>query len=65
MIVSHSMDTIRSFCTRVIMVESGKIVMDDKPDVVVREYLQTACGESETPMAAQVHPSLPGGGLAQ
>lgn len=65
MIVSHSLDTIRSLCTRVILVESGKIVMDDKPDVVVKEYIQSARVEGETTMAAQVNALLPGGGALQ
>lgn len=64
MIVSHSLDTIRSFCTRVILVESGKIVMDDKPDAVVKEYIKSARGESETSMASQVHALPPGGDVA-
>ena len=65
MIVSHSLDTIRSLCTRVILVESGKIVMDDKPDVVVKEYIQSVRGEGETPMAAQVNSLSPGGRALQ
>lgn len=37
-LVTHSMDNVRNFCTRAILLEDGKIVLDDKPDKVANAY---------------------------
>jgi ABC-2 type transport system ATP-binding protein len=37
-IVGHDMDTIRAFCTRAVLLERGRLVMDGAPDVVAAEY---------------------------
>jgi len=40
-IVSHSMSIIKKYSTRCIYINDGKIIMDDKPDIVVDSYLQS------------------------
>ena len=37
--VSHSMNSVRLFCDRVIMLEKGKLVYDGEPDEVIEYYL--------------------------
>jgi lipopolysaccharide transport system ATP-binding protein len=37
--VSHSMESIRKFCSRVILLQDGKISMDGPTDDVIRKYL--------------------------
>jgi lipopolysaccharide transport system ATP-binding protein len=45
--VSHSMESIRKFCSRVILLEDGKVSMDGPTDVVIGKYLgQDSCGLS-------------------
>lgn len=39
--VSHNEDAVKSFCERAIMLEHGKIVADDEPDVVFERYNKT------------------------
>jgi len=59
MIVSHDMATIRKVCTRVIWLQSGKIVMDGAPAQVVEKY-QTCGGllPSDSQIAKQIHSIL-------
>jgi teichoic acid transport system ATP-binding protein len=45
MIVSHSMDTIKNLCNRVIWLNEGKIVMDGETQAVLEAYEQ-AVGEN-------------------
>jgi len=40
--VSHNMAAIESLCSRVILIEDGRLVVDDEPDVGVSAYLQRA-----------------------
>ena len=40
LLVSHNMDSVRKYCTRVIWMEKGKIVMDGKTEEVVGAYLK-------------------------
>jgi ABC-type polysaccharide/polyol phosphate transport system ATPase subunit len=55
MIVSHDMSTIERLCTRAILVEKGRIVLDDSPEVVIREYQQLQGVTPDEPsIAAQV-----------
>jgi ABC-type polysaccharide/polyol phosphate transport system ATPase subunit len=56
MIVSHDMATIERLCTRTILVDAGKILLDDLPSIVVREYTRMMVGEDNgSPLvAAQV-----------
>jgi len=42
---SHSLDILREWCTRVLWLEAGKIVMDGKPDAVLDAY-ETFVAES-------------------
>jgi ABC-type polysaccharide/polyol phosphate transport system ATPase subunit len=65
MIVSHSMDTILSLCTRVILIEGGRIIMDDKPAVVVEMYTQCAREGTAASFASQVSALVTGGGGGQ
>ena len=37
-IVSHSMETIRQYCDRVMLLDKGKVVMIGKPDEVLKLY---------------------------
>ncbi len=37
-LVTHSMENIRKFCTRSILINNGKILMDGKPDPVAESY---------------------------
>lgn len=37
-LVTHSMDNIRKFCNRAILIEKGKILLDDKPEKVAKAY---------------------------
>lgn len=38
-LVTHSMDAVKKFCTRAIWLKDGKINMDGKPEKVVKEYI--------------------------
>lgn len=37
-LVTHSMDSVREFCDRAILIENGKILQDGKPSVVAKAY---------------------------
>lgn len=37
-LVTHSMDNIRKFCNRAILIEKGKILLDDNPQKVAKAY---------------------------
>ncbi|MBQ6414483.1 ABC transporter ATP-binding protein [Candidatus Saccharibacteria bacterium] len=37
-LVTHSMENITKFCDRAILIEKGKIVLDDKPKIVAKAY---------------------------
>jgi len=39
-LVTHSMDNVRRFCDRAILIEGGKIVEEGKPDKVAKAYLK-------------------------
>lgn len=39
-LVTHSMENVRQFCDRAILIENGKIVMDADPDTVADAYLK-------------------------
>ncbi|MBR2586908.1 ABC transporter ATP-binding protein [Candidatus Saccharibacteria bacterium] len=39
-LVTHSMENVRKFCTRAIMIEDGKIVRDGNPEKVADDYLK-------------------------
>lgn len=39
-LVTHSMENVRKFCTRAMMIEDGKIVRDGDPDDVADDYLK-------------------------
>ena len=39
-LVTHSMDNVRKFCTRAILINDGKIEQDGKPDKVADTYLK-------------------------
>ena len=45
--VSHSLDSIRELCTRVIWLDHGKVVMMGKPDEVCDAYYQSQLGHKE------------------
>jgi ABC-2 type transport system ATP-binding protein len=37
-LVTHSMDNVREFCDRAILIEQGKIIMDGNPNEVADAY---------------------------
>lgn len=37
-LVTHSMENIRKYCTRAILLEKGRVELDDKPEVVAEAY---------------------------
>lgn len=37
--VSHQLDLLEEFCNRVIWIDSGKIIADGKPEVIIKRYL--------------------------
>ena len=37
-LVTHSMDNVKKFCTRAILIENGKILLDDTPNAVADAY---------------------------
>lgn len=39
-LVTHSMENVKRFCSRAILIDDGKIIKDGKPDVVAEEYLK-------------------------
>ena len=39
-LVTHSMENVRRFCTRAILIDDGKIVKDGKPDKIADAYLK-------------------------
>jgi lipopolysaccharide transport system ATP-binding protein len=44
--VSHNLGAVRSLCSRVIYLQDGRVVCDDKPDVALQRYLSSSAGES-------------------
>lgn len=38
--VTHSMDTVKQFCTRAVWLSKGIVKMDGKPEEVIKEYLK-------------------------
>lgn len=38
--VSHEMETVKNFCTRVIYLKNGEVVFDGKPEEVVEKYIK-------------------------
>lgn len=36
--VSHSLQTIEKYCDRVLLLDNGKLLIIDKPDIVIKEY---------------------------
>jgi len=39
-LVTHSMENVRKFCTRAILIDDGKIIKDGKPDKIADAYLK-------------------------
>ena len=37
-LVTHSMENIEKYCTRAILIENGKIMLNDKPEKVAQAY---------------------------
>jgi homopolymeric O-antigen transport system ATP-binding protein len=52
--VSHSMGAILSLCSRVLVVEQGRIVFDDVPNVAVAGYLKGISGNSSLPIGDRI-----------
>ena len=45
-LVSHSMTTIADACTQCLLLKEGRLQMQDRPEVVIREYLSPGIGIS-------------------
>jgi lipopolysaccharide transport system ATP-binding protein len=45
--VSHNMGAVRSLCSRTVLLEEGRLVMDGSPDEVIESYLQNSEVSSE------------------
>jgi lipopolysaccharide transport system ATP-binding protein len=45
--VSHNMDAVRRLCSRVILLQHGRIVADGEPDAVIAQYLAEDGGSSQ------------------
>jgi ABC-type polysaccharide/polyol phosphate transport system ATPase subunit len=45
--VSHSMESIRTLCNRVILLDKGQLVMDGKPEEVIEEYFNRHPGKNK------------------
>ncbi|MBU0619010.1 ABC transporter ATP-binding protein [Patescibacteria group bacterium] len=43
--ISHSMETVVNFCSRVILLEAGKIIADGQPEKVVRKFIKRVANE--------------------
>ena len=39
-LVTHSMENVKKFCSRAILIDSGKILVEGKPDIVANKYLE-------------------------
>ena len=37
-LVTHSMENVRKYCTRAILIEDGKVMLDDEPEKVAKAY---------------------------
>ena len=46
--VSHNMSMIEKLCSRCLVIEGGKIVMDDKPSAAIERYLTTVTEEHQS-----------------
>ena len=46
-IVSHDLDAIARYCTKAILLIDGNIIIEDEPDVVIREYLSFVTQKEE------------------
>jgi ABC-2 type transport system ATP-binding protein len=48
-VVSHSLDLVRKFCERVLLIEHGRLVADGSPDEVTDRYVQMVEGSHPAP----------------
>jgi lipopolysaccharide transport system ATP-binding protein len=59
MLVSHNMEAIRNLCERVILLDEGRLVMDDNADRTIKKYLDRNLIEgtvaSESDLSARMH----------
>ncbi|NOQ22406.1 MAG: ATP-binding cassette domain-containing protein [Candidatus Aegiribacteria sp.] len=46
--VSHNLISIKHMCPRVLLLEEGRIICDDKPEKVISKYLQDTQDQTET-----------------
>lgn len=47
LLVTHSMNTVKSFCDRAILLDKGRLIMDGVPEQVVDHYLTNIIGQSD------------------
>jgi lipopolysaccharide transport system ATP-binding protein len=52
-LVSHGMQSIRDICNRCIYLKDGSIVMDGKPEVVTKAYIDEVRGEDEAALMSR------------
>ena len=56
-LVSHSMTTIVSACTQCLLLKDGRLQMQDRPEVVVREYLSPSTSISLAELTPAFEPN--------
>lgn len=55
-IVSHNMETIRRLCSRCLLFEKGRLVMDDSPDRAIEAYLgKVRVGSAQAVAVQSIH----------
>ncbi len=52
-VVSHSMDLVRKFCPRVLLLEGGHLVGDGSPEEITERYLDTMTPSMELVSSGQ------------
>jgi ABC-2 type transport system ATP-binding protein len=52
-LVSHSMELVRKFCGRVLLMENGHVVSDGRPEEMIGRYLQTVTPSMEMASSSQ------------
>ena len=52
--VSHSMGAIASLCSRVLVVEHGRLAYDGEPDVAIANYLKNISGQASLPLMDRI-----------
>lgn len=57
LLVSHNMASIQALCDRVLVLEGGRLVLSDKPEVAIRKYLDHEVQQVEGSLDLAQHPN--------